>query len=336
MSVKKPKPKASSASSSNSNKGAVQSKTSIGDRFRSYRLHHRTSFLDSFRRLVSTPVQTLMTSLVVAIALALPVTLLLALDNINTLGSSWDSKPKISIYLNVRAKQRAIDQLLESLEAYPEVDSVHYLSPEDALADFQMFSGFGEALNALEQNPLPPTIVISPASIALASDDLEALAQRIEDELIVEEVSLDMDWVRRLQEIMILGQKIVLALATLLAMGVLLAIGNTIRLAIENRREEILVVKLVGGTDGFVRRPFLYSGGWYGLFGGVMACIIVVVGYSIIEPSVERLASLYQSEFELRGLGVALVFQLLMLSSVLGWLGSWIAVGRHLSHIEPK
>lgn len=319
-----------------SSKGAVQRKTSIVDRFRSYRLHHCTSCVDSFNRLLSTPVQTLMTSLVVAIALALPVTLLLALDNINTLGSSWDSKPKISVYLHVRAKQKAIDQLLQSLESYAEVASVNYLSPDDALADFQRFSGFGGALDALEQNPLPPTVVVSPASIALSSDDLQALAQRISKEAIVDEVSLDMDWVRRLQEIMVLGRKAVLALATLLAIGVLLAIGNTIRLAIENRREEILVVKLVGGTDGFVRRPFLYCGGWYGMFGGIIACFIVVIGYSIIEPSVLRLASLYQSEFELRGLGLALAAQLMLLSTVLGWLGSWFAVGRHLSHIEPS
>ncbi|MFL0800907.1 MAG: permease-like cell division protein FtsX [Agarilytica sp.] len=319
-----------------SSKGAVQSKTSISDRFRSYRLHHRTSLIESFFRLVSTPVQTMMTALVVAIALALPVTLLLAMDNINTLGATWDSNPKISVYLNVRAKQKAIDQLLTTIHGYSEVDAVDYFSPDDALRDFQMFSGFGAALDALEQNPLPPTVVISPNMDTVDPNHLETLAERIKAEPIVEDVSLDMDWVRRLQEIMILGQKMVLALATLLGVGVLLAIGNTIRLAIESRRDEILVAKLVGGTDGFVRRPFLYSGGWYGLFGGVLACIIVIIGYSIIEPSVVRLASLYQSEFALRGLGFSTGFQLLFLSTVLGWLGSWFAVGRHLSHIEPK
>ncbi len=325
----------SSANPGNS-KGAVQSKTSISDRFRSYRLHHRTSLTESFTRLVSTPLQTLMTSLVVAIALALPVTLLLALDNINTLGSSWDSKPKISVYLNVRVKQKAIDQLLSSLSAMPEVASVEYLAPDDALADFQRFSGFGSALEVLEENPLPPTVIISPNSLTVAPEDLKALAERIKSEATVDDVSLDLDWVRRLQEIMVLGQKIVLALAVLLGIGVLLAIGNTIRLAIENRRDEILVAKLVGGTDGFVRRPFLYSGGWYGLFGGVLACVIVLIGYSTIEPSVVRLASLYQSEFALRGLEISIVFKLLALSTLLGWLGSWFAVGRHLSRIEPK
>ncbi|MFL0811093.1 MAG: permease-like cell division protein FtsX [Agarilytica sp.] len=317
-------------------KGASQSKTSFGDRIRSYRLHHQTSFVESFRRLVGTPVQTLMTALVVAIALALPVTLLLALDNINALGSSWDSNPKISVFLNVRVKQAAIDQLLEELNTYPEVSEVSYLSPGDALDDFQRFSGFGKALEALEQNPLPPTVIISPNMGQLQAVDLERLAARIEEQAVVDDVSLDMDWVRRLQEIMVLGRKVVLALASLLSVGVLLAIGNTIRLAIENRRDEILVAKLVGGTDAFVRRPFLYSGGWYGLFGGVLACVIVAIGYAVIEPSVARLASLYQSEFDLKGLELVSGAQLILLSTLLGWLGAWISVGRHIAQIEPK
>lgn len=317
-------------------KGASQSKTSIGDRFGSYRLHHQTSFIESFKRLVGTPVQTLMTALVVAIALALPVTLLLALDNINTLGSSWDSNPKISVFLNVRAKDKAIEQLLETVEGYPEVESVSYLSQDDALEDFQRFSGFGKALEALEQNPLPPTVIISPDMARIQAADLELLAKRIEGEAIVDDVSLDMDWVRRLQEIMVLGRRVVMALASLLSVGVLLAIGNTIRLAIENRRDEILVAKLVGGTDAFVRRPFLYSGGWYGLFGGVLACFIVALGYAVIEPSVARLASLYQSEFDLKGLGLESGVQLILLSTLLGWLGAWISVGRHIAQIEPK
>ncbi len=316
--------------------GAVQSKTGLADRCRSYWSHHRNSLIDSGKRLLATPAQTLMTSLVVAIALALPVTLLLALDNISELGASWDSNPKVSVYLNVRAKQQAIDQLLREIEAYPEVESLEFLSPQEALEDFQLFSGFGEALDTLEQNPLPPTIIVAPKMTAMEPHHLAALASRVRGEAIVEEVALDMDWVRRLHEIMMLGRKIVLVLATLLSIGVLLAIGNTIRLAIENRRDEILVIKLVGGTDGFVRRPFLYAGGWYGLLGGLFACVIIVIGYTVIEPSVLRLAALYQSDFLLRGLGVVAALQLLAISTALGWVGAWLAVGRHLRHVEPR
>lgn len=316
--------------------GAVQSRTGFGDVSRSYWAHHRSSLIDSFQRLISTPIQTLMTALVVAIALALPVTLLLALDNITTMGKSWDSNPKISVFLNVRAKQTAIDRLIEEVKGFEEVASVQFLSPDEALADFQTFSGFGEVLQSLSSNPLPPTLIVSPKPSMMEPMHLKRLSDRLGEQAIVEEVSMDMDWVRRLQEIMLLGRKIVLALASLLSVGVLLAIGNTIRLAIENRRDEILVTKLVGGTDGFVRRPFLYSGGWYGLFGGVLACIIVGIGYATIHPSVQRLVALYQSDFELQGLGLVTGFHLLMISTALGWIGSWIAVGRHLSQIEPK
>lgn len=317
-------------------KGAVQSKTGLGDRSRSYWSHHRTSFLGSCMRLLATPAQTLMTSLVVAIALALPMTLLMTLDNVNELGASWDANPKVSVYLNIRAKPTAVEQFISKLEAFTEVEKVEYLSPDDALADFQEFSGFEGVLNALEQNPLPPTVIISPKQGYMGVDDLRILSERIEGDAIVDAVQMDMDWVRRLQEIMVLGKKIVTALAILLSAGVLLVIGNTIRLAIENRRDEILIAKLVGGTDGFVRRPFLYSGGWYGFFGGVLACLIVAVGYMMIEPSVERLASLYQGNFRLRGLDFASAMQMLVTSTLLGWIGAWIAVGRHLSHIEPR
>lgn len=317
-------------------RGAVQSRTGFIERLRSYWAHHRGSFTESLVRLISTPIQTLMTSAVVAIALALPVTLLLAMDNVDQLGASWDANPKISVYLNPRAKTVAITQLVSTVESYEDVESVMYLSPEDALADFQKFSGFGSALEALDQNPLPPTLVVSPSISAMGPERLAELGKQLGAEPIVDDVSLDMNWVRRLQEIMLLGKKIVMALATLLGIGVLLAIGNTIRLAIENRREEILVTKLVGGTDGFVRRPFLYSGGWYGLFGGILASIIVLIAYTSISPSVQRLAALYQSEFTLQGLGPALIFKLLALATMLGWVGAWIAVSRHLRLIEPR
>lgn len=317
-------------------KGAVQAKSSLVDRSRSYWAHHRTSFTSSLGRLLSAPVQTLMTALVVAIALALPATLYVALTNLQQLGDSWDAEPKISAYIDVRAREQAIEQLIEKLKAMPDVAHIEYLSADEALADFQQLSGFGEALSALDDNPLPATLIITPSRVASEPAALKLLGDRIAGEAIVDEVGLDMEWVRRLRELMILGKKIVIALAALLGLGVLLAIGNTIRLAIENRRDEIVVTKLVGGTNGFVRRPFLYSGGWYGFMGGLLACLIVALGYATVSGSVHRLAHLYQSGFALQGLGVQGNLVLLGTSTLLGWLGSWIAVSRHLSSIEPR
>lgn len=316
--------------------GAVQAKTSLSDKTRSYWAHHRTSFFSSGARLLGTPVQTLMTSLVVAIALALPATLYIALNNVQQLGDSWDANPKISAYLNPRIKDKAIEEFIGKLKQYNEINDVEYLSAEQALIDFQARSGFGETLSELEENPLPPTLIISPTLAASDPNILKQLGDRLLKETLIDDVSLDMEWVRRLREIMILGKKIVIALATLLGLGVLLAIGNTIRLAIENRKEEIVVTKLVGGTDGFVRRPFMYSGAWYGFFGGVLACVIVALGYFSINQSVQRLADLYQSGFHLQALGFQGNLVLLASATLLGLLGSWLAVSRHLSQIEPR
>lgn len=319
-----------------SGKGAIQAKTSLSDRSRSYWAHHRTSFVSSFGRLLATPVQSIMTALVVAIALALPAILYIALNNIQQLGDSWDADPKISAYINVRAKSEAIDNLVNKIRALPEVEKIEYLSADEALANFQKFSGFGEALTALDENPLPGTLIISPSAQAIEPVKLKLLGDKIAAESIIDEVSLDMEWVRRLRELMILGKKIVIALAALLGLGVLLAIGNTIRLSIESRREEIVVIKLVGGTNSFVRRPFMYSGGWYGFAGGLFACIIVALGQLMVDGSVSRLALLYQSDFVLRGLGFSGNSILLGGSTLLGWIGAWLAVGRHLVHIEPR
>lgn len=316
--------------------GAKQTKTSVSDKSRSYWMHHRASLTSSVSRLLAAPLQTLMTSLVVAIALALPATLLLALNNFQQLGDNWDANPKLSVYINIKAREPAIESLVKNLQNRADVARVEYYTPEQVLADFQLNSGFGEALTSLDDNPLPATLVISPKATAMDPSSLRTLADAIASEAIVEEVVYDMDWVRRLREIMVLGETIVLALASLLGLGVLLAIGNTVRLAIENRREEILVSKLVGGTNAFVRRPFLYTGGCYGLLGGVLAAFIVVVAYWAISGSVYRLAQLYQSDFQLAGLGFSGFLALAALGALLGWLGAWLAVARQLSKIEPS
>lgn len=317
-------------------RGASQSRTRGSDLVHSWWLHHKVSAYESLQRLLRTPVQTLMTALVVAIALALPATLLIALNNVQQLGENWDASPKISVFLRLDARPEAIEQLQQQLEARADVRQVQYISPEQALADFQEVSGFGEALKMLDENPLPPTLIVAPAAHAVDPAQLQLLLEQIAQHDIVDQVDLDMEWVRRLHEIMILGRKIIYALAGLLGLGALLAVGNTIRLAIENRREEILVIKLVGGTNSFARRPFLYSGGWYGLIGGLLAAIIVGIGYLNINGPVARLAAAYQSDFVLRGLGWSGSLYLLCLSTGLGLVGAWLAVSRHLGDIEPK
>lgn len=317
-------------------RGASTSHTSFGQKFKSWRQHHRISAASSLLRLAGTPLQTIMTSLVVAIALALPTTLFIAINNVQSLGDSWDANPKISVYLHLRAREAAITAFQDELAKRPDIKSVEYISPDEALRGFQNMAGFGNALDLLEQNPLPPTLVITPTKAASLPAQLSALANSLEGHTLVEAVDMDMDWVRRLREIMVLGKKIVTILASLLGLGVLLALGNSIRLAIENRRDEIIIVKLVGGTNGFVRRPFLYTGAWYGFFGGMLAILLVALGHQSLAESVASLAAAYQSGFALEGLSFSDNLSLLAASTFLGLFSAWLAVGKHLNEIEPR
>ncbi|WP_394201388.1 permease-like cell division protein FtsX [Marinagarivorans algicola] len=316
-------------------RGAVQSQTPFGQKFKSWRQHHRISAVSSLLRLLGMPLQTIMTSLVVAIALALPTTLFIAINNVQSLGDSWDASPKISVYLHTRAREAAIEGFQKELSDRADVKSVEYISPKEALASFQTMAGFGNALDLLEQNPLPPTLVVTPSAQAATPAGLAALGQSMSKSALVESVDMDMDWVRRLREIMVLGKKIVTILASLLGLGVLLALGNSIRLAIESRRDEIVIVKLVGGTNGFVRRPFLYTGAWYGFFGGALAVLLVELGHQSLAESVASLAAAYQSSFALAGLSLFDNLSLLAVSTFLGLFSAWLAVGKHLNEIEP-
>lgn len=317
-------------------RGASSSYTGYGDIIRAWRAHHARSANDAMRRLLKSPLQTLMTGLVVAIALALPATLLLAVQNIERLGERWDASPKLSVFLHLRASDNAIEPFIAKVRSWPEIAELRYLSPTEALAEFQTQSGFSDALKGLDHNPLPPTMIVTPKAGAMAPESLAGLAARLQAEPLVDTVDLDLAWVRRLQAIMALGRQLVLGLAVLLGLGALLAIGNTVRLGIESRRDEIIVTKLVGGTDSFVRRPLLYTGIWYGLVGGLLAAIIVLIGFSALKGSVARLAATYASEFALQGLGVSELLSLVATGMAIGLLGAWLAVGRHLRHIEPR
>lgn len=317
-------------------KGARHSKTTLGQLIDTWFSAHRRLFFASLRRLLQTPLQSLLTSSVIAIALALPVALFLALENVQQLGQGWRDNAQISVFLKHRAKPSAIAAVLAQLLDYEEVQTAALIDAERALSEFQRHSGLGDVLQVLDENPLPAVIVLQPQSSIDNTQKLAQLQAKIAREALVEHVQLDLGWLRRLHEMIDLARRVVFALGCLLNLGVLLIIGNTIRLTIENRRQEIIVVKLVGGTNAFVRRPFLYTGWWYGVGGGILAIILlIIVGYWISGP-VSRLAFLYQSEYDLSGLDVQLMAGIVAGSGILGWLGAWIAVSLHLHRIEPQ
>ena len=315
--------------------GAVQSKTRLSDRYNAWLRHHRLSAADSLHRVLDNLVASLMTWLVIGIAMALPVGLDVALDNATELSAGWDSPSQISLFLKEGQDSASAETLVREIEARDDVAGVRFVSREDALAEFSALSGFADVLASLEKNPLPNLLLVTPVAslVGTATDGLRSqLAQREE----VAEAVLDMEWLQRLNTIMQLSRRLVMAIGGLLVLGVVLILGNTIRLSIENRREEIVIVKLVGGSNPFVRRPFLYTGLWYGVGGGFFAALLVSLSLWFLESPVSELAALYQSDFELEGLGMMGALNLLILGGLLGLAGAWLAVTRHLAAIQPR
>lgn len=304
-------------------------------RLKIHLLRHLQVFFYTLGQLSRRPLSMLMTAAVIGIALALPTGLHVVLKSAQQLSGGWDEASEISLFLHRGTNDAAARRLARQLEQRPGIRSVSYISSEQALAEFQRLSGFGEALNALEENPLPSVLVVQPIISRSNPAATEALLAELRDDPRVELARLDVQWVKRLYAIMDILRQGVYVLASLLALAVLLVVGNTIRLAIQNRRDEIVIVKLIGGTDAFIRRPFLYTGFWYGLFGGMIAWLLVAISLWILNGPVEKLAGLYQHSFSLTGLNTQTTATLLLSGILLGLVGSWIAVGRHLREIEP-
>jgi cell division transport system permease protein len=301
-----------------------------------YLQRHAQVALDSLGRLYRNPLASLMTAAVIGIALALPSGLYLLLDNLQRLNGSWDNQASLSVFLKDEVPARTAESLVKRITEWPEVSSVQLITPEQALEEFSTHSGFANALEALDKNPLPAVLIVVPDSVHSEPDAARALQERFSALPEVELAQLDLEWVQRLAAMIEIARRGVLVISTLLALAVLLVIGNTIRLEIQNRHQEIVVTKLIGATNPFVRRPFLYSGLWYGLLGALLAWLLVTAGFWLLAGPVATLAGLYQSEFVLRTLPLLSLAILIGGGSVLGLLGSWLAVGRHLDEIEPS
>lgn len=308
--------------------------TTASDSVRAWVISHHTSFKDSAWRILRQPFSSFFTCLVIAVALSLPMGLTLLLNNLNSLGASWQQAAQISVFFELDASAADGQKLQQDLLQHPSVASVEWISREQALSDFQAFSGLGQALQELPDNPLPSSLLITPKQVDRA--ELEDFVHTLENSPDVQQVQLDLVWVERLAAMLQLGERFVFALTVVLIAALLLVVGNTIRLHIENRRTEIEVIKLVGGTDGYVRRPFLYMGALYGVGGGLLAWGLLVWGFDWLNESVADLAQLYSSDFRLAGVPLEDGFSLLVGAVLLGYVGAWLAVARHLRELLPR
>lgn len=300
-----------------------------------YLERHLQALIGSLGQLYRQRMNALLTALVIGVSLALPASLLLGLTTLRQATAGWDGDARLTAYLKTDLPDADASALAGNLrkELAGQAD-VTLIDRAQALAEFERSSGLGEALTLLGENPLPAALVVTPEAPADEAR-LERLASRLRALSQVDDVQSDLDWVRRLNALLELGKRTVWAFAGLLGAGVVLVTGNTIRLAIFNRRAEIEITKLIGGTDAFIRRPFLYWGLLQGLAGGLVAVLLLTAVNAGLAGSVRTLAGLYGSALSLATPGFFGSLGMLLLGAVLGLAGAALAVGRHLREVEP-
>lgn len=296
---------------------------------------HLHALVSSAGNLARTPLATALTVTVMALALALPQSLLTLVRN--TLAATGDFSGAISltVYMKTDVSEQKALQLARAARARSGVERAELITPAQALAEFRKNSGLGAALDVLPDNPLPHVLVVTPMPEQRDRAAVETLRTYVAAWPEVDLVQVDSDWVNRVNAILGVLRAILWVGAILLAVAVIAVVGNTIRLEILNRRAEIEVTKLVGGTNAFVRRPFLYTGALYGLMAGILAWLIVTLAILGLRTPVRELSRAYGSEFVLGGLGLQELGGLVACGVLLGWLGAWLASARHLAQIEP-
>ncbi len=316
-------------------KAASKTKSDMRRRFDMWLLQHAQACVFSLGQYIKHPVNNLLTTAVIGISLALPASFYVLLDNVRMVSSGWDGSLQITLFLQTDISDEQAYAIADELTGNVRISDTTVIKRADALAEYQTLSGFADALDALDENPLPAVIIVKPAIESMNDADTNQLIQELEARPDIDSAQYDSQWIQRLLSLLEIINRVIVILATMLALAVLLIVGNTIRLAIFNRRSEIEITKLFGGTDSFIQRPFLYSGLWYGVFGSLLAWILIMVALQLLRDPVKQLANLYASNFELIGLGFTNSLILLSIGIALGLVGSWISVKRHLNAIEP-
>lgn len=299
-------------------------------------LRHVQSALFAAGRLARAPVATAFTLLVIAIAMTLPSTLALAIQSLSGITGELSGAVDVSVYFKQDVPLEKARQLANSLKQRSGIARVDLIPADEALKQFREQSGFGAALDVLEGNPLPHALDVRPKPDAADPAHMESLRRYLVAWPEVELVQVDSEWVQRLNAILDLLRRLVLGTAVLLGVGVLAVVGNTIRLEIYNRRAEIEVTKLVGGSNAFVRRPFLYTGLFYGVLGALLAAALVWLALYLLDDPVSRLAKTYGSSFQLMLPRLRELGMLVGAGALLGIVGAWLAAARHLARIEPR
>jgi len=308
----------------------------LSEKSQAYLRIHAHALFSSLGRVVKNTFTSVMTIIVMAIAISLASGFYLLVVNMQQLTGNIESTNQISLFLKSNISDNSGKKLAEKISQNAAVGEVVLITKEQALREFKVYSGFGDALNVLDTNPLPTVIQILPKNTLDDVKTIESLMMEFNRLPQVDFAQLDMQWVKRLQSMMQIFQRGVLVLTLLLGFAVLVITGNTIRLELQNRRDEVLVAKLVGATHSFIQRPFLYTGFWLGFLSGVTAWLLVSIIMLVIQGPIETLSVLYDGTFNLSYFSFIDIVLLLSISSFLSIAGSWIVLHFQLQQIKPR
>lgn len=297
-------------------------------------LNHIRACMYGFGEIVRAPLASIMTIAVIGVSMSLPSGFFLLLQNFQSISKPWDDTPSISLYLKQGISNNQIKQMLDDLKKRNDVKTVTYISPQQGLNEFKKTTEFSEFTKTLKDNPLPGVILVTPIEKEQSPTDMQNLLVDLKAIPAVDFAQLDIAWVKRLYYLITIGKRVIYTIALLFGIGVILIVGNTIRLTTQNHRQEIIILKLVGATNAFIRRPLLYRGLIYGLLGGCLAWLFVSLMLWWLSTPALRLADTYGSAFSIQGLGPITGLSILLISGTLGFLGSWLAIRRHLTAPE--
>ncbi len=308
----------------------------FSDKSQAYLILHAHALFSSLGRISRNSFTSAMTIIVMAIAISLASGFYLLVVNMQKLTGEIEATNQISLFLKPNVSDNSGKQLVDKIRGNNKVAEVILITKQQALAEFKQYSGFGDALNILETNPLPTVIQVLPQNTLNDIKAIESLMLEFNQSPKVDFSQLDMQWLQRLQSMMEIMQRGVFILSLLLGFAVVIITGNTIRLELQNRQDEVIVAKLVGATYAFIQRPFLYTGFWLGFIAGLVAWLLVTVIMLIIQAPIENLSNLYNASFDLSYLGFVDIIALLGLSSILSVIGAWAVLHYQLQQIKPK
>ncbi|UQY44377.1 permease-like cell division protein FtsX [Erwinia sp. PK3-005] len=318
-----PAPKTKQPSKSKALKGGWQEQ---------WRYAWRGTLSDMWRQ----PLATLLTVMVIAISLTLPSVCYMVWKNVSQAAEQWYPAPQLTLYLSKTLDDSAAENVVATLKKEPGVAKVNYLSREEALGEFRNWSGFGGALDMLEQNPLPAVVIITPEMNFQNEKTLQTLRDRVQHVEGVDDVRMDDSWFARLAALTGLVGQVATMIGILMVVAVFLVIGNSVRLSIFARRDTINVQKLIGATDGFILRPFLYGGALLGFGGALLSLVLSEILVFRLESVVAQVAAVFGTTFRLSGLSWDESLLLLLLSAMIGWIAAWLATVQHLRRFTPQ